>query len=532
MRMLSSWVLVAAMSASPTTAQVDSVPTAPAPQGAPVVLRRDTLFYITTRLGPFSAAERARAVNARLAGLAADPTHAADSVSITIDADAASILVGDLIITTVTHLDAEAAGFSRDSLATIRAEAIRQALATTSLWAIIRTVLIGLGFTLLATVAVVIAVKLLNRFFPAVYAKFGNWRGTVIPSIRIQRLVLLSSDRATDVLIAGAQITRVVLIALLIFWYVPLVLNFFPWTEPYADRFFDWILIPLRQVGNAALSYIPNIFYIAVIVAVTHYLLRFIRLFFEGLHTGKLAFPGFYDEWAHPTFKIVRFLVLAFALVVIFPYLPGSGSDAFKGVSVFFGILLSLGSAGAIGNVIAGVVITYMRPFQLGDRVKIADTVGDVIERDLLVTRVRTPKHVEVTVPNAMVLGSHIINYSAAADEGGVILHTGVTIGYDTPWRQVHELLLAAVDATEGLLKEPKPFVHQTALDDFYVAYEVNAYTEQPNQMARIYSHLHQNIQDAFQEAGVQITSPHYERDPAPPKIPPVYVPKGARNEP
>ena len=168
-----------------------------------------------------------------------------------------------------------------------------------------------------------------------------------------------------------------------------------------------------------------------------------------------------------------------------------------------------------------------MRPFKLGDRVKIADTVGDVIERTLLVTRVRTPKEVEITIPNAMVLGSHIINYSAAALDGGVILHTDVTIGYDTPWRQVHELLLAAAARTEGMLEKPKPFVLQTALGDFAVSYELNAYTEQPNRMAAIYSTLHEHIQDEFQKAGVQIMSPHYEMDPSTPKVPAPYRPKG-----
>lgn len=506
-------------------AQADTSAPAQRPAGVPVVLRQDTLFHIRARLGPFGPADRARAVSERLAQIADDPERVGDSVSVSFDPEAASILVGDVIVSTVTLADAQAEGMDRDSLAVERAEIVRRALGATSVWAVLRTVLIGLAYALAATLAVVLVIKLLNRFFPAVYAKLHAWRGTVIPTIRIQRLVLLSSARATDVLIAGARITRVGLIVLLFVWYVPFVLNFFPWTEPYADRFFDWIFVPLRQVADAALGYIPNIFYIAVIVAVTYYLLRFIRLFFDGLSRETLVFPGFYPEWAIPTFKIVRFLVLAFALVIIFPYLPGSGSDAFKGVSVFFGILLSLGSAGAIGNVIAGLVITYMRPFQLGDRVKIADTVGDVIERDLLVTRVRTPKHVEVTVPNAMVLGSHIINYSAAADEGGVILHTTVTIGYDVPWRQVHELLLAAAAKTDRVETEPAPFVLQTALNDFYVAYELNAYTTEPNRMAQIYSDLHQHIQDAFQAAGVQIMSPNYETDPQTPKIPPPYPP-------
>jgi small-conductance mechanosensitive channel len=521
-------VLMLVLAAAPHATGQTPQASIPQPGGAPVVLRRDTLFHLESRLGPFSAPERARAVSERLAWIAADPLRSRDSVRIERDAETASILVGDVIVTAVTPADAAAANLPLDSLAAVRAAAIASALQRVSLLSALRTVLIGLGFTLAATLALVLAIRLINRVFPAVYRRLHAWRGTRIPAIRIQRLVLLSASRATDALLAGARATRVALIAVLLLWYVPLVLSLFPWTEPYADRFFHWILVPLQEIGAAVIGYVPNVFYIAVIVGVTYYALRFIRLFFDGLEHGTLVFPGFYREWALPTFKIVRFLVLAFALIVVFPYLPGSGSDAFKGVSVFLGVLLSLGSAGAIGNMVAGVVITYMRPFELGDRVKIADTVGDVIERTLLVTRVRTPKHVEVSVPNAMVLSSHIINYSAAAKEGGVILHTSVTIGYDTPWRQVHELLLAAAERTENLLAEPKPFVHQTALGDFAVAYELNAYTEHPNRMAAIYSDLHRNIQDAFQEAGVQIMSPAYESDPPTPKIPPVYATKRA----
>jgi len=178
---------------------------------------------------------------------------------------------------------------------------------------------------------------------------------------------------------------------------------------------------------------------------------------------------------------------------------------------------------------LAGVVITYMRPYRIGDRVKIADTTGDVIEHSLLVTRVRTVKHVEITIPNSMVLGTHITNYTRAAGDGGIILHTSITIGYDAPWRQIHELLIAAAMRTDGLLPKPAPFVLQTALDDFYVRYEINAYTQRAELMARIYSDLHQNIQDEFQRAGVQIMSPNYEADPATPKIPPVYVPRGPK---
>jgi small-conductance mechanosensitive channel len=526
MRLSLTAVLLALGVVSPAAGQTDTAQRAPAVRGAAVVLRRDTLFYIVARIGPASAEDRARALSERLARLARDPQRTHDSVSIAREEGVVNILLGSDPIASITQGDAIAAGISQDSLATERAAIIARALRRSSTWAVVRTVLIGLGEALLATAVLSLVILLLNRLFPASYQRLETWRSTRIPTIRIQRLVLLSADRVTDALLLGARITRIAIIAILLFWYVPLVLNFFPWTESYANRIFQWVLDPLRQVWSAAIGYIPNLFYIAVIVAVTHYVLRFIRLFFDGIHRGTLVFPRFYPEWAMPTYKIVQFLVLAFALVVVFPYLPGSGSDAFKGVSVFFGVILSFGSAGAIGNVVAGLVMTYMRPFALGDRVKIADTVGDVIERSLLVTRIRTPKHVEVSVPNSMVLSSHIINYSAAALDGGVILHTTVTIGYDTPWRQVHELLLAAAAKTDGLLTDPRPFVLQTALSDFYVEYELNGFTESPNRMAQIYSDLHQNIQDAFQEAGVQIMSPNYEADPETPKVPPAYRPR------
>ena len=204
-------------------------------------------------------------------------------------------------------------------------------------------------------------------------------------------------------------------------------------------------------------------------------------------------------------------LVIALALILVWPHLPSSDRPEFRGVAAFLGLLLSLGAASAVSNVIGGVVMTYMRPFQIGDRVKIADTMGDIVGKTLLVTRVRTTKNVEITIPNSMVLGSHIINYSTTAQEGGLILHTTVTIGYDVPWRQVHELLIGSALKCERILPEPRPFVLQTALNDFSVAYELNAYTNEPNSMARIYSELHENIQDEFAAAGVEIMSPVYE---------------------
>jgi small-conductance mechanosensitive channel len=269
-------------------------------------------------------------------------------------------------------------------------------------------------------------------------------------------------------------------------------------------------LTPLAAVANGALGYVPNLFYIAVIVLVARYVLTLVHAFFRAIENGALAFAGFYREWAEPTYKIARVLVLAFTSVVVFPYLPSAHTDAFKGVSIFLGVIFSLGSSSAISNLVAGVVLTYTREFRIGDRVQIAETTGDITEKTLLVTRIRTIKNEEVTIPNGAVLASRVINYTTLAADQGLVLHTSVTIGYDAPWARVHELLLTAARRTEHILEEPRPFVLQTSLDDFYVTYQLNASTRRPAVMAATYSQLHANIQDTFNEAGVEIMSPHY----------------------
>ena len=287
-------------------------------------------------------------------------------------------------------------------------------------------------------------------------------------------------------------------------------------------------MAPIYAVAHAIIGFIPNLFFIAVIVIITRYILKFTKTFFKEIKTGHIAFPGFHADWAEPTSKLLRAFIIIFAVVIASPYMPGFGSPAFQGISIFLGVLLSLGSTAAIANIIAGAVLTYMRPFKVGDRVKIADAMGDVIEKTLLVTRVRTVKNVEITIPNAMVLGSHMINFSSLAEEQGLIIHTAITIGYDAPWRQVHDLLISAARATQHILEDPAPFVLQTSLNDYYVAYELNAYTAHAKELLQIRSELHKNIQDTFNEAGVEIMSPAYTavRDGNQTAIPEDYLPK------
>jgi small-conductance mechanosensitive channel len=276
------------------------------------------------------------------------------------------------------------------------------------------------------------------------------------------------------------------------------------------------------------LNFLPSFIFIFMVMLVTRFFLRLVRIVFDGLGRGHIEIDGFYKEWAKPTYALVRMLVVVFALVVVFPYLPGSNSPAFKGLSIFIGVLVSLGSTSAIANIIAGIAITYMRAFKEGDRVRIADTVGDIVEKTLLVTRIRTPKNVVISIPNAMVMSNHIVNYSTHARKSGVILHTEVTIGYDVPWRKVHELLVEASKNVEFIEDSENSFVLQKGLGDFSVTYELNVLTKRPRQTSKIYSQLNQSIQDVFNEAGVEILSPTYAavRDGNHITIPEEHVPK------
>lgn len=273
-------------------------------------------------------------------------------------------------------------------------------------------------------------------------------------------------------------------------------------------------------------GYIPDLITIIVIGVIFRYLLKFLKALALELQSGALTLPGFFPDWALPTYQILRVLLLTFMVIVIFPYLPGAESPIFKGVSVFIGVLFTFGSAGALGNIVAGLVLTYMRSFTVGDRVKIGEVAGDIIEKSLLVTRIRTVKNEVISVPNSQVMNSHTINYSMDAPEKGLIIHTNITMGYDIPWQRVHELALAAAAKVEWLESEPIPFVLQSSLDDFYVTYQVNAYTKSPNKQALIYSELHKHLLDVFHAADIELLSPHFRamRDGSNREMPPDLV--------
>ena len=366
------------------------------------------------------------------------------------------------------------------------------------------------ALALLVILLLTFLIYLANRFYKKAIYAIRQQRGKKIKGFTINGYELINAGMQIDLLLLVTKLFKWALIILLVYLALPILFGLFPWTKGIAGTLFGYILNPAKKIVLGVWHYLPNLFTILVIVVVFRYFLKGISYLKKEIESGDLKIAGFYPDWAEPTYQIIRVLVLAFMIIVIFPYLPGSDSLAFKGVSVFLGVLFTFGSAGPLGNVISGIVLTYMRLFRPGDRVKINDVIGDIVEETLLVVRIKTIKNEIISIPNSTILSNHTINYSSEAAQDGLGIYTTITMGYDSAWRQVHELLIKAALATEFIEPAPSPFVYQTSLDDYYVSYQINAYTKQPGKQDLIYSTLHQNIQDTFSEAGLQLLSPHY----------------------
>jgi small-conductance mechanosensitive channel len=462
-------------------------------------------------IGSFSPSERVEALRSRIIKLAKSKFFDTSTLSVVESENASDVAVADLILVSITDHDAKIVNSSRQQLAFQIKNSIKLAIEKERSDKSPQSMTIAIGQSAAATIALIFIMWGLIYITNLGKTLILNSKGTLIRPIRIRSFEIFNEHRIANLALSLLKLIRFSSIIIIFYFYLPLVLSLFPITANIAPKLLSFVMTPLNKVLFVFLDFIPNLFFIIIIVIISKYILGFIKVFFKEIENETLSFTGFHSEWGTPTYKLVRILVIAFTLVVIFPYIPGSSSPAFQGVSVFLGVLLSFGSSSSIGNIVAGIIITYMRPFKIGDRVKISDTMGDVVEKTLLVTRIRTIKNVDVTIPNSMVLGSHIINFSSSALSQGLILNTTVTIGYDVPWKIIHELLIkAALNSTE-ILSDPKPYILQTSLDDFYVSYELNAYTRESNKMASIYSQLHQNIQDSFNTAGVEIMSPHYK---------------------
>ena len=479
-------------------------------KGIPVVAEGDTLFYLFTKRGGYTPQQRAQMTGAAIEEIGKRFNLRPDSVSIDHSDIVSDLMYGNKVLLSLTDQDALWEGVSRDSLAKERRQNVITKLhemkAEHSVWRMAKRIL----YFLLVIVGQYLLFRLTNWLFRKLKVRILRLKDTKIKPVSIQGYELLDAQKQANLLVFLAGIGRYILMGIQLVITVPLIFIIFPQTEGLAYRLLGYIWNPIRNIFVDIIDYIPNLFTIVVIWYAVKYLVRMVLYLAREIEAGRLKFNGFYPDWAMPTFHIVRFLLYAFMIAMIYPYLPGSKSGVFQGISVFVGLIVSLGSSTVIGNIIAGLVITYMRPFKMGDRIKLNDTTGDIIEKTPLVTRIRTPKNEVVTVPNSFIMSSHTVNYSTSAREYGLIIHSEVSIGYDVPWRQVNQILIDAALNTPGVVDDPRPFVLETSLSDWYPVYQINAYIKEAHKMAQIYSDLHQTIQDKFNEAGIEIMSPHY----------------------
>ena len=467
----------------------------------------------------YPAAKRAAAIAGRIRALAEDPHFDTRNIRI-VETEHSSDLVGDSRpIASLFEADAAAEGLERQPLAIVYSQRVREAINQyrhERTDAFLRS---AAWHAAAATLAFAFALWLV--LWPTqrlINFAVTRYEGRV-QSVAVQSLELVGAERIEATIRGTLRALSYLAAAVLAFLYVYCVLDMFPWTRLMSRRLLGYVLDPLREIGEGFEHALPKLIILAVFGIAAYFAIRLVRLFFEAVERGAVKLENFEPDWAMPTYRIARTVILVFAAVVAYPYIPGSESAAFKGVTIFFGVLLSIGSSSYIANIVAGYALTYRRAFRIGDLVKMDDLVALVVRKRLHVTHLRTLKNEEVTVPNSLILSGKILNFSSLARSPGLILHTSVGIGYEVPWRQVEAMLLMAAERTPGLLREPAAFVLERSLDEFAVTYELNAYCSTPTAMPSVYAALHRNVLDVFNEYSVQIMTPAYRTDPSERKI-------------
>ncbi|NCS44603.1 MAG: mechanosensitive ion channel family protein [Microcystis aeruginosa G13-05] len=499
--------------------------------GFPVMLDGKTLFFIRRGVSSFSAEERANTITRRIERIAQNDSIPIENLTIEQIPDDNSLYlsIDQEVILTVTERDAKGDRSTPEVLAQQALQKIQVAIAQYRQDRKPEQLLKNIIYTVIATFSFLIisfaVIKISGKLFPFIRRLIES----LTPGIQIGNIEIVSSSKISFFWLRVLRMIRLFILFLLTFNYATFVLRLFPWTRVFGESILGYFSRSLELVLSSIGKYLPNAFIIAIIIFVTYYLIRLIKPFFTAIERGNLVIPGFYTDWAKPTYNLLLVIIIALAAIVAFPYLPGFDSPAFRGVSVFLGLLLSLGSTSAIANVIGGIILIYTRAFRIGDHIQVGDVIGDLIEKNFLVIRICTPTNKIITIPNSSLLSSNVINFSISSRElnRNLIIQTTITLGYDLPWRKAHKTLIEAALETDHILKEPAPFVLQTSLDNFYISYQLNAYTNQPNLMVIIYSELHQNIQDKCNEAGIEILSPSYTslRDGNTTTIPENYLP-------
>ncbi|MEO6527027.1 MAG: mechanosensitive ion channel domain-containing protein [Gemmatimonadaceae bacterium] len=499
-------------SAAPSTQSLDT---------AVLIIRGLPIAVFRASLGPARPQERASAAVQRFA--AATAREVPDSVSVLATSAGQLVRLGSvgLFVLTSADLDPES-GETPSQAAAAAAARVRTVSNLVRESRSLPLLLRALAFALLATLLFLGFLRLLVVARRGAAQRVPNATAAGLNDIRLRGFTLLRAEQVIGTLQRGMSLVAWVVGFIAAYLWLTFVLTRFAYSWPWGEALGTYLSTTVKTLALGALTAVPGLFTVVLIVAVTRWLARIVHGFFDAVEARTVEAPWVHPETANPTRRIAVALLWLFAIVVAYPYLPGSGSDVFKGISVFAGLILSLGSSGVMNQAMSGLVLMYSRALKPGDYVLVGDTEGTVTELGMLSTKVLTSKGEVVTLPNAVVAGGKVTNYSRHAEgHGGILLHTAVTIGYDTPWRQVQGMLLTAADRTPGLADEPASFVLQTALSDFYVEYQLNVPLVEPHRRIAVLSTLHGHIADVFNEYGVQITSPHYVADPPVPSIVP-----------
>lgn len=479
-------------------------------RGRPIVFEKDTLYYLYTSYGPYDIDTRVKYVEEKLKELYNDPYFVADSIKIKPAGDYLSVMYNDKTITGISMVDALWENSSQTELAQRYANIIKNTIVKYKEQNSLKSVLIRLAELLLVLFIAFILVWAINRLFDFLKKITLNSEHRFLTSIRIRNYDFIKKPGIVKALVKLLAILRIVFLLFLLITIIPLIFDIFPSTQYLSKIIVQWISEPIKNVAIAIIGYLPHLFYIVIIAVITRYVLKILRFFALEIERGILKIKGFHPEWAHTTYVLARMMLWVLALVIMFPHLPGSDSDAFKGISVFLGVLISLGSSSAISNAIAGIVISYMRPFQVGDWIKSGEIIGAVIEKNALVTRLKTINNEDITIPNSAILSSATMNFTSIGKEIGLALNVQVKVRYDYSDNLVEELLIEAALKTNGISPKPHPYIFQISLSELNAVYELNAYTFHPENMYFIKSDLTKNIQSTFRQANIEIFSTQY----------------------
>ncbi len=488
------------------------------PQGGVVRLGGQTILVVQSAAGAQSPERLAEHLSNEITSLAED--YSFDPARITTKADPPYVMVGisadNGTFKPLMAVDERAAALAKTSQSELAKRDARAIQTGIKRYRVERTPgawLRGTAIALLVLLGYVLLLQLERRLNQRARRWLGIDASRKLPDIRLAGNRLISKGHIQRSLQLGRTALHWAALIAISYLMLPLLLSFFPPTMGLAADLREQMLIAVEQLWNGALNVVPNLIALVVIGAVTTASYKLNRSVFKALETEQIRFEWFYPEWALPTARITTILITAAGLALALPYIPGATSRAFQGAGVVLGILAALGSSAIATNILSGLMLIYTRGFREGDRVEINGIVGTVQERALLVTRILTPRQELVSIPNAMVIANPVINFSLASRELGqpVAVSACITIGYEVPWRQVHELLLQAASTVDGICREPAPCVVQTSLNDWHVSYELDARVQDANEYRTTLSLLLAAIQDRFTDAGVEILSPAYE---------------------